>query len=107
MILGTYKNWVLGIALGVLAAPALAATPAAPAAGPLASADGQRPEAGHSRRVELPFQLDFRAPEAKPATAAPRPKAEPHPFRESGPKHAALDLSGRAASGLSHPPQFG
>ena len=106
MILGTSKYWALGAVLAGLAVPAFAE---APATKPLASADARATQPTHSRRVELPFPLDVRAPEQAPRTVAPRENSAPHPFREMQSKRAALDSSkfGNYPLRLSHPAQFG
>src|SRR5690606_3409528 len=99
MILSTFKLTAL-CGLCSLAAPAWAADTRAPATRPNA-AEASRAEDGsgtddgrasHSRRVELPFLLDFRPAEQAPVPTAPR-KAAPHPYRQlqfDGPLRAAL-----------------
>lgn len=101
MILSTFKIAVLSALCG-LAAPALAAETNAPdaradtAEAPAGTADGvpvDDSRATHSRRVELPFLLNFRPPENAPARTAPR-KAAPHPYDQlqlDEPLRAALD----------------
>ena len=105
MTFGIRRSWPLGVALAVIAAPALAEASAGEAvraeAKPLASADGQRSLAERSRRVELPFPLDTRAPEPRPPTATSRTPAAPHPFRESQLKRASLEYQGPAVRALN------
>lgn len=105
MILGTFRSCALGALLGGLAAPTLAAAPQAPA--PEAPAPGsQRADAGRSRRVELPFPLDFRAPDRSPPAPAPQENAGPHPFRETLLKRASLSPEFETRARLSRQPDF-
>lgn len=99
MILSTFKLTAL-CGLCSLAAPAWAADTRAPETSPNA-AEASRAEdssgtddvrASHSRRVELPFLLDFRPAEQAPVPTAPR-TAAPHPYRQlqlDGPLRAAI-----------------
>lgn len=87
MILTTFRLAALTAALGGLAVPALAATTTsaeqqvrqAPRADSALRADS-------SRRVELPFLLDFRPAPDSPSGIRPRRKPEPHPFRALEPE---------------------
>ena len=100
MILGTSRFLALGALLSGLAAPALAGTPREPveAVAPSGAAPAdQRTQTRHSRRVELPFLLDFRAPEDESPKTAPREDGAPHPFREILPKRASLSMPGTDA----------
>jgi hypothetical protein len=114
MILGHFRLCVLGAMLAGLAAPAFAAAPeGARPAEAQPDAGSQRADASRSRRVELPFPLDFRAPEAGPRRSASPKEAPqdrgPHPFRESLLKRAALSDSGASArrdGRLSRHPEF-
>ena len=106
MIRSIFRPCLLGTLLVVLAAPSHAADEV-PASAPAAQAAGsQRAEAGRSRRVELPFPLDIRAPDRAPPTAAPRQDAGPHPFREPLLKRASLDGQPATRSRLSRQSDF-
>jgi hypothetical protein len=106
MILSIFRSCALGALLAALAVPSLAADEV-PASAREAQAPGkQRAEAGRSRRVELPFPLDFRAPDREAREPARQQDAGPHPFRELLFKRASL-LDERATRGrLSHFPDF-
>ena len=105
MIRGNFRLFGLAVLLLGSAGPSFAAEPAertvvAPRA---AVPDGSRnAQASHSRRVELPFLLDFRAPDQAPAAPAAREKTAPHPFRESLLKRASADEQSPEALG-AHP----
>ena len=108
MILGTFRLVALGALLAGSAAPALAgaadgATVSADARS-VASAGGESREASRSRRVELPFPLEFRAPDREPPARAPLRDAGPHPFRDTLFKRASL--SETADLRLSRLPEF-
>jgi hypothetical protein len=91
MILRHIRLGMLGVVLAALAAPALAAAPAGTTpVDPNPAAGSQRADASRARRVELPFPLDFRAPDREPPAPALRQDAGPHPFRESLLKRASL-----------------
>ena len=91
MILRHFRLGMLGVMLAALTAPALAAAPGGtPPADPDPAAGSQRADASTARRVELPFPLDFPAPDRAPPARAPRQDSGPHPFRESLLKRASL-----------------
>lgn len=105
MILSTFRIGALGVLLCGLAAPAAAADRDGPrAASPADSAN----RADHSRRVELPFLLDFRPTESEPRRPVTHQKAGktgPHPYRDiqlEQPLRASLD-TGRTRSGRLSP----
>ena len=102
MILRTFRLCALVALLAGTAVPSLAAAPQAPSDRP----DNQRADAARSRRVELPFPLDIRAPDRAPPTAAPRQDAGPHPFREPLLKRASLDGQPATRSRLSRQSDF-
>ena len=94
MILGNFRLLGLAVLLVGSATPSFAAEPAERAVVAPRSAlpDGSRnAQASHSRRVELPFLLDFRTPDREPAVPTARDKTAPHPFRESLLKRASSD----------------
>ena len=97
MILGTYRLMALGAVLGGCAVPSLAAAPPGmpvePVPKSVASSTSESREAARSRRVELPFPIQFRSPE--PPQPAPTRRADPgpHPFREILFKRASVDAS--------------
>jgi len=106
MIRSIFRPCLLGTLLVVLAAPSHAADEV-PASAPAAQAAGsQRAEAGRSRRVELPFPLDFRAPEREPSQPARQQDAGPHPFREVLFKRASLLEEPATRGRLSQFPDF-
>ena len=108
MILGTFRLLALGLLLAGSAAPALAGAQESAAvtvdAQSVASAGGESRDASRSRRVELPFPLEFRAPEREAPARAPQRDTGPHPFRESLFKRASL--SSPADLRLSRLPDF-
>ena len=108
MILGTFRLVALGVVLAGSAVPALAGAadgaPVAADARSVASAAGENHEASRSRRVELPFPLEFRAPDREPPARAPQRHSGPHPFRELLFKRASL--SETADLRLSRLPEF-
>jgi hypothetical protein len=81
-VLGTLRLCALGALVAGLAAPSLAAAPDAPAGEQAQAPGGQRADASRSRRVELPFLLDFRAPDREPPRPARRASDDPHPYRD-------------------------
>ena len=89
MILGNFRLLALGALLVGASAPSLAEAPHAAAvtvdAAPqsMASARDESREASHSRRVELPFPLEFRSPERQPPAPTRQADSGPHPFRET------------------------
>ena len=99
MILGTYRLIALGAVLGGCTVPSLAAAPPGmpvtvePVSKSVASSTSESREAARSRRVELPFPIQFRSPE--PSQSAPTRRADPgpHPFRETLFKRASVDAS--------------
>lgn len=104
MILCNVKSYALGALLVVLAAPAHAAAPGRPAeAARPATTGSQSADATRSRRVELPFPLDFRSPESAPRPSARPENTGPHPFRESLLKRASLDDANRVRRLSRHP----
>lgn len=103
MILATFRLCALGALLAGMAVPCSAAAPETPSA----QRDSQRADAGRSRRVELPFPLDTRAPEAAPRPAARQDDAGPHPFREPLLKRASLAEQPATRRHLSFRPEFG
>jgi len=105
MILATFRLCALGALLAGIAAPSLAAESASPAVQQNAQGN-QRADAGRSRRVELPFPLDFRSPDREPRAPAPRDDAGPHPFRETLLKRASLVEESETRGRLSHYPNF-
>ena len=94
MILGNFRLIVLGVLVAGCAVPALAAAPeSSPGnvdARSVASAGGQSRDASRSRRVELPFPLQFQSPERGPPAPVRRADPGPHPFRETLFKRASL-----------------
>jgi hypothetical protein len=93
MIRGTFRYCALAALLGGLGAPALAGTtvgPAIPKSALAALARGQSADASPSRRVELPFLLDFRSPHSEPRPPVRNDSDGPHPFRETLLKRAGL-----------------
>jgi hypothetical protein len=105
MILRT-RYCALGALLAGLAAPSFAAAPRAPAADEARVPGSQRADSGRSRRVELPFPLDFRAPDRVPQAPAPQEDAGPHPFRETLLKRASLVTQPETRGRLSRHPDF-
>lgn len=105
MILATFRLCALGAVLAATAAPSLAAEPGSPAVQPNPQGS-QRADAGRSRRVELPFPLDFRSPDREPRAPAPRDDAGPHPFRETLLKRASLVEESETRGRLSRHPNF-
>lgn len=106
MILSTFRLCALGALLAASTVPSLAADEV-PARAPAVQAPGkQRAEAGRSRRVELPFPLDFRAPGSEPSQPAWRQDAGPHPFRELLFKRASLLDEPATRGRLSQFPDF-
>ena len=106
MILGTFRYCALGALLAGLAAPSFAAAAQAPAVEEAQTPGSQRADAGRSRRVELPFPLDFRVPDHAPRAPAPQDNAGPHPFRETLLKRASLVGEPEIRGRLSHYPDF-
>jgi hypothetical protein len=93
MILGTLRHCAFGALLAGLGAPALAGTATEPAtakSSPSAQARGQSADASPSRRVDLPFLLDFRSPDSAPRPPVRSDGDGPHPFRETLLKRAAF-----------------
>ena len=80
----------------------LAEAPVATAVKPAASTGSQSADASRSRRVELPFPLDFRPTDREQRATAPQRSApdgsEPHPYRETQLKRASLDNRASAAA---------
>lgn len=94
MILTIFRIGAAGALLGGLAAPAAAAD-SEPRQAQSSSAESERPfelrRSNLSRRVELPFPLEYRSPGQ--ATPRPVPRVEtPHPYR-----NLDLDRTQRAA----------
>jgi hypothetical protein len=102
MILATFRLGALGALLAGMTMPSLAAAPQAPSA----RQDSQRADAARSRRVELPFPLDVRAPDRAPRPSAPQENAGPHPFREPLLKRASLAGTAATRARLSRQPDF-
>lgn len=90
MILGRFRLYALGALLAGLATPSLAEAPAATDA----KTGSQSADASRSRRVELPFPLDFRPTDREQRATAPQNSPQdgsgPHPFRETQLKRASL-----------------
>ena len=106
MILATFRLYALGALLAGTAAPSLAAAPQTPAAEEAQPRGSQRADSARSRRVELPFPLDFRAPDRAPRAPAPQEDAGPHPFRETLLKRASLAEQPATRGRLSRQPDF-
>ena len=93
MILGTLRYCAFGVLLAGLGAPAFAGTAAEPAttkSAPAPQTHGQSADASPSRRVELPFLLDFRSPDSAPRPPVGSDGDGPHPFRETLLKRAGF-----------------
>jgi len=105
MILTTFRLCALGALLAGMAVPSLAAAPEATVTAPKTQ-DGQRADSGRSRRVELPFPLDVRAPDRAPRVPAPQEAEGLHPFRETLLKRASLAEQPATRGRLSHQPDF-
>ena len=113
MILDNFRLFALGALVAGCAVPSLAAAPPGRAAtveagaSSVASAGGESREASRSRRVELPFPLEFRPPEREAPAQAPRGDAGPRPFRETLFKRASLSApAGISGLGLSRLSDF-
>lgn len=107
MILSTFRICAVGALLCGLAAPAAAAEGSVPA---VAAPSQEVEPRAHSRRVELPFLLDFRPTRAEPRQPAARRRAAPHPYRElemEQPLRAALDAGRTGGARLSPSLDFG
>jgi len=110
MVLGTFRLGGLG---ALLAASAAMAGPPVEAAVTIKKdpAPAAPLQAERWRRVELPFPLEFRAPQRETRQTAPRREAAPHPFREDLLKRAARQttdsgVSAPVARRLSRFPEF-
>jgi hypothetical protein len=106
MILATFRLCALGALLTGTAVPSLAAAPQTPAAENAEPRGSQRADSGRSRRVELPFPLDVRAPDRAPPAPVPQESTGPHPFRETLLKRASLAEQPATRGRLSHQPDF-
>jgi hypothetical protein len=112
VILGNFRAFACGVLLAGCAVPSLAAAPQGAAVTvetgqSVASAGSESRTASRSRRVELPFPLEVRAPEREPPAKAPQGDAGPHPFRETLFKRASVaDPAAIRGLRLSRLPDF-
>lgn len=89
MILTTFRIAALAAALGGLAVPGMAAAShSSERQARIAPRSDTALRAAPSRRVELPFLLNFRPTPDSSHEAMRRPKPEPHPFRPIEPEQS-------------------